>query len=169
MTSQKLNRGFTLIELLVVIAITGVLSSIVLTSTNSARTKGSNSTIKANLANARVQAELYFDTNDTAVGYNGLCTTGVSNPGGIKSIRAMVDAAHGASSAPVANISYLSAFSQVTNPTFSVCHATSAGWAASIPLKVQEGTSVYWCTDHVGTSVGRITALGANAIVCPAS
>ncbi len=55
------RRGFTLIELLVVIAIIGILSSIVLASLNTARSKGNDAAIKANLATISVQAELYYD------------------------------------------------------------------------------------------------------------
>lgn len=65
------NKGFTLIELLVVIAIIGILSSVVLASLNSARNKGSDAAIKANLANARAQAELYADDNSGS--YDNVC------------------------------------------------------------------------------------------------
>lgn len=75
---KKGNKGFTLIELLVVIAIIGILSSIVLASLNSARDKGKDASIKANLSSIRVEAELFFDENSSA--YSGLCAdTQVTN------------------------------------------------------------------------------------------
>jgi prepilin-type N-terminal cleavage/methylation domain-containing protein len=63
--SNKQAKGFTLIELLVVIAIIGILSSIVIASLNSARTKGSVAAVKGGLAQVRAQAENYYDTNGT--------------------------------------------------------------------------------------------------------
>jgi prepilin-type N-terminal cleavage/methylation domain-containing protein len=60
---HKMSRGFTLIELLVVIAIIGILSSVVLASLNSARGKGADSAIKANLASIRAQAEIQYDNS----------------------------------------------------------------------------------------------------------
>jgi prepilin-type N-terminal cleavage/methylation domain-containing protein len=53
------RKGFTLIELLVVIAIIGILSSVVLASLSTARSKGADAKIKSQLASMRPQAELY--------------------------------------------------------------------------------------------------------------
>ena len=60
---MKKTQGFTLIELLVVIAIIGILSSVVLASLTTARSKGTSAAVQAELANARAQAELYYSTN----------------------------------------------------------------------------------------------------------
>ena len=67
-----MKKGFTLIELLVVIAIIGILSSVVLASLNSARSKGSDAAIKSGLANMRAQAELYYDGHSQS--YDNVCT-----------------------------------------------------------------------------------------------
>ncbi len=56
------TRGFTLIELLVVIAIIGILSSVVLASLTTARTRGQIAAVQSQLSNMRAQAELYYST-----------------------------------------------------------------------------------------------------------
>jgi len=68
----KNKKGFTLIELLVVIAIIGILSSVVLASLNSARSKGEVAKTKAQLSQIRTQGELYYDDQTTGT-YAGVC------------------------------------------------------------------------------------------------
>ncbi len=62
------HRGFTLLELLVVIAIIGVLSSIVLASLNTARDKGNDVGVKANLATLASQSALYYESHGNSYG-----------------------------------------------------------------------------------------------------
>jgi prepilin-type N-terminal cleavage/methylation domain-containing protein len=61
--SKSWCRGFTLIELLVVIAIIGVLSSVVLASLNSARSKARDANRKHSLKQIEVALELYFNNH----------------------------------------------------------------------------------------------------------
>ena len=62
---RKTSLGFTLIELLVVIAIIGILSSVVLTSLNSARKKGRDVRRMADIAEFQKALELYYDSNNS--------------------------------------------------------------------------------------------------------
>ncbi len=57
------KKGFTLIELLVVISIIGLLSSVVLTSVNSARAKARDARRITDLKQIQTALEFYYDTN----------------------------------------------------------------------------------------------------------
>ena len=59
--SFKLKSGFTLIELLVVVAIISLLSSVVLASLNSARSKARDAKRKEDLHQIRLALQLYYD------------------------------------------------------------------------------------------------------------
>lgn len=71
MKIQK-NRAFTLIELLIVIAIIGILAAVILVSLNSARDKGKNTHVLAEVSQIKTQLEqdyaagFYADINGTA-------------------------------------------------------------------------------------------------------
>lgn len=60
-SAQAREKGFTLIELLVVIAIIGLLSSVVLASMNSARSKSRDARRKQDIKSLQVALELIYD------------------------------------------------------------------------------------------------------------
>lgn len=77
------KKGFTLIELLVVIAIISLLSSVVMSSLNSARVKARDARRKVDLKQLQLALELYYDSNAGYPNTGGaLWSEGRCDPGG---------------------------------------------------------------------------------------
>jgi len=148
-------KGFTLIELLVVIAIIGILSSVVLASLNTARNKGADTAVKANLSGARAQAELFYDTNSNS--YAGVCASAAV--GGVKSIYSSVLAAGQATGLTSINNTY----GTTGSTAIATCHDNATAWAAEAPLKAG---GVY-CVDSTGAAATSSTSVvGASNADC---
>jgi len=152
---MKKNQGFTLIELLVVIAIIGILASVVLASLNSARNKGADAAVKSNLANARAQAEIFYDSNGNTYNpgnYNASTTAtnvcaSVALAGGVSGIYKQVQAAAKAAGVVNGTVSYVGA-----SNSNAVCLAAGQKWVATAPLKNPTITNGIYCVDASGFS-----------------
>ncbi len=130
---MNLKKGFTLIELLVVVAIIGILASVVLASLNTARTKGADAAVKADMANIRAEAEIYYD-GVGAGDYDTMCSADAI----IANAIIHIDANDGGT--PACNTS-----------------ATPAQkWAIGTTLK--SGTT--WCVDNSGWAKAGTAAAG---------
>ena len=134
------SKGFTLIELLVVIAIIGILSSVVLASLTSARSKGTDAAISSNLANMRAQAELYYgDANNygtaAAASTNTNCTTANNLFGSTTAANTLKNLVGAASTAASSKIICTTVGSP--NTAWAVMASTTAG---------------SWCVDSSGQS-----------------
>ena len=134
-----------MIELLVVVAIIGILASVVLASLNSARAKGADAAIKANLANTRAQAEIIYDGDSD---YDAVCgANGVTQNATITSAVSAANTASGST---------------------AVCGKPASGaataWAISSPLKT---TGAFWCVDSTGASKSESANIGATVTLCP--
>ena len=143
---QRKKGGFTLIELLVVIAIIGILTSVVLASLNSARDKGGDAAVKANLSNLRSQAALYYEDNGNTFGPNTgtSCTTTGSVFADTRvaaQLGAAVTASGGGSSATCANGTTL--------------------WVVSVPLRDKTKA---WCVDSSG--IAKEASANTTTIQC---
>ena len=148
---MKKYQGFTLIELLVVIAIIGILSAVVLASLNSARSKGNDAGVKANLSTVGTQSALYLSDHNNSYGTQavGACpAAGATNLFGdttvANAIAAAVTDSSGGSATCVAN-----------NTAFAV--------SVSRPAEVASTTSAYWCVDSTGTHCGINSAVSASS------
>ena len=175
--SRASHKGFTLIELLVVIAIIGILSSVVLASLSTARSRGSDAAVKRALTEARTQAELFYAANGNRYSAPPLSpaetTTNVCNPAalvsGVRGAYAQFKSAADAAGVSAANI--YTAYNSAGAAGRATCHACPPGitaglcgglnsnaWAAEVPLK----TGGFWCVDSSGFN-GHNPAVGADS------
>jgi len=134
---KKYSKGFTLIELLVVIAIIGILSSVVLASLNTARSKGADAAVKTTMSQVRNQSSIYYDSHGNTYGTANTCSTGMFSSDTVIS----------------SAITYIT-----TNASTPTCFAVNDTWAISTTLK-GGGT---WCVDS--TLVGKVGTAQATGL-----
>lgn len=142
-----MSKGFTLIELLVVIAIIGILSSVVLASLTTARTRGQSASVQSQLSNMRAQAELFYSTTGnntygTAVAVGNCPTTATLFTGtnGLGALITGVNAVAGAAN--------------------TACVTTATAWA--VAAKDPASSTSAFCVDSTGVS--KSYSIGSGAV-----
>lgn len=153
-----MRRGFTLIELLVVIAIIGVLSAVVLASLNTARQKGTDAAIQANIRTIQTQAEIYYDVNKN---YGTVNQTLCPNVGSCINTMWCGDVPSN-----VAIINALVALKNLSGAANVNCNSASSPAAYAVSAKLASNSSYYWCLDSAG-KIGTTSATTLSGPSCP--
>ncbi|MCI0597785.1 type II secretion system GspH family protein [Candidatus Parcubacteria bacterium] len=147
-------RGFTLIELLVVIAIIGILSSVVLASLNTARSKGTDAKIQSELRSVAVNAEIYYDNNGNRYQTGSTAVTSCT-------------AANTLFTSTNPNVVQIIGDLTSASPAYDpVCGVDATGSAYAISHRLTSpATALYFCVDSTGKATTTATAPTGTA--CP--
>lgn len=163
METKPHNSGFTLIELLVVISIIGLLSSIVLTSVNSARAKARDARRKSDMRAIQLALEFYYDKYGTyrvaGTGANG-CSCGFAGYEDAGAYRKAVT--RGLQEEGFLPVSRLD--DPIQNPGYMLYHCSSDKYALSATLEAPTSQDIaYIQTTCNGTGGnGTYTVYGKN-------
>jgi prepilin-type N-terminal cleavage/methylation domain-containing protein len=159
MNLKSSQKGFSLTELLVVIAIIGILATIVLAAVNGSRTKGKDTTIKAQVEQARNEIEAVGAQTTGFVNYGNTlsssnCPTSSSPPNPIfytdpnlQNIIAKINSSNGYGSSKCA----------AGGPSSTAANT----WAIASPLPSTGPGGQWWCMDSSGKS--KLSTTGAPA------
>jgi len=131
-----------------------------LASLSSAKGKGANASVKANLSSIRIQSEIYFDT----AGSNYGLKTGVNCTGGTLTNNIFFDSKIAAA---ISAASQASGYTPtcILSPSSSINPGTA--WVVSVQLKQSEGVNeTHWCVDSMGSAKARL-GNPANASALP--
>jgi Tfp pilus assembly protein PilE len=143
-----------LIELLVVIAIIGILSSVVLASLTTARSKGNDAAITSELSNMRAQAELFYSNNNNSYG-----STTAANTLGATCVTQTLNL-FGSTSVTGSLKTLFEDVIKKAGPGKTWCSVSATGDAWAVSASTSAGN---WCVDSTGKSVDKTMSGTAGA------
>ncbi|MES2314756.1 MAG: type II secretion system protein [Patescibacteria group bacterium] len=177
---KKMNKrgGFTLIELLVVIAIIGILSSVVLVSLNSARSKGKDTHIISGVNQLRTQIESdgsgssynnAFIGAGTAFPFLGTNTSGSSVTTAYATYNQIFADLHTNTAATVSSTTKAVGATALTTSPELIVVVNGASGTAGNPITGYSihgylSTGVYFCIDSTGNTNPSETVANARTL-----